>query len=186
MSSLEGTQKRPRRTHVVLSDDIEARIADYLIPGDLCSLRATEKNARRRRFSAECNRVEVPRGRKVLQGFWQCYHLPAVTSIDAHGSLIDDEGVQYIARYCPQLSSLNLGYCKKITDAGVIGLGQGGCPQLSSLNLIRCDKITDAGVIGLCQGGCPQLSSLNLYGCDKITDAGLHVWEAFEETQVLV
>ena len=144
MSSIEGTTERPRRTHAVLTDDVEARIADYLTPGDLCSLRATEKNAQRRRFSAERNKVEVPTNVSVVQGFWQCYHLHAVTSIDAEGSLIADEDVQHIARQCTQLSSLNLDGCNKITDAGMIALGQGGCPQLSSLSLWRCYQITDA------------------------------------------
>ena len=144
MSSIEGTTERPRHTHAVLTDDVEARIADYLTPGDLCSLRATEKNAQRRRFSAERNKVEVPMNARVIQCFWQCYHLHAVTSIDAQRSLIDDEDVQHIARQCTQLSSLDLSDCNKITDAGVIALGQGGCPQLSSLNLSGCNKITDA------------------------------------------
>ena len=108
--------KRARHTHTVLSGDVEARITDYLTVGDLCSLRATEKNARHRRFSAERNIVEVPMMTKtrVLQGFWQCYHLPAVTDIIAHRfsvnhSLIDDEDMRHIARHCPQLSSLDLG-----------------------------------------------------------------------------
>ena len=87
---------------------------------------------------------------------------------------LTDAGVMALCQGgCPQLSCLNLTWCCEITDAGVIALGQGGCPQLSSLNLSYCDRITDAGVIALCQGGCPQLSSLNLKRCVRITDAGV-------------
>ena len=78
-------------------------------------------------------------------------------------------GLRMYTEGCPRLISVDLYYCKQITDACVIALSQ-GCPQLSSLNLCRCDQITDACVIALSQG-CSQLSSLCLYGCSQITDA---------------
>ena len=46
---------------------------------------------------------------------------------------------------CPQLSYLNLEFCDKITDEGVIALAD-NCLQLSSLDLGRHNKITDDGV----------------------------------------
>ena len=54
------------------------------------------------------------------------------------------------------LSSLHLGCCDQVTDAGVAALAE-RCPQLSSLNLSYCDKVTDAGVAAL-----SSLSSLNI------------------------
>ena len=71
---------------------------------------------------------------------------------------------------CPQLSSLNLTSCSKVTDAGVADLAE-RCPQLSSLNLSFCNQVTDAGVAALA-GRCPQLSSLDLLLCYQVTDAG--------------
>ena len=59
MSSIEGTTKRPPRLHAVLTDDVEARIADYLTIGDLCRLRATQTLQRRKEQSGsadECKR----------------------------------------------------------------------------------------------------------------------------------
>ena len=153
---------------VVLNEHVETHIADYLALDDLRSLRTTEKTARSWRYSAEKNSVKLSSGVRRVSGLLQCFNL--VTSIDASlCPYLDDEGVKHIARHCPRLSTLNLEYCSKITDAGVIALTQ--CPQLSTLNLRWCNKITDAGVIALRQ--CPQLSSLTLYGCDNITDAGV-------------
>ena len=128
------------RIGVVLNEDVEAHIADYLAIKDLFSLRTTERTARHRCYSG--NRVGLPRvvrGVRHLHGILQCYRL--VNSIDAELSSLDDEGLQHIARHCPQLSSLDLGGCENITD--VTALGQ--CPQLSSLVLRDC-KITDVYV----------------------------------------
>ena len=94
--------------------------------------------------------------------------------VGRHGSdEISVVGLEACGEHCCQLSKVDLSICKKLTDAGVMALCQGGCPQLSCLNLKMCEQITDVGVIALCQGGCPQLSSLNLECCKKITDAGV-------------
>ena len=91
--------------------------------------------------------------------------------VGRHGSdEISVVGLEACGEQCCQLSKVDLSFCKKLTDAGVMALCQGGCPQLSCLNLKMCEQITDAGVIALCQGGCPQLSSLDLSNCDRITD----------------
>ena len=50
--------------------------------------------------------------------------------------------------------------------------GAAACPQLSSLDLYGCDKITDAAVATLA-ASCPHLSSLNLSYCDSITDVAV-------------
>ena len=84
---------------------------------------------------------------------------------------IDDTAVVALAASCPQLSSLNLSDCHKITDAAVAALAA-SCPQLSSLNLCGCHKITDEALAALA-ASCPQLSSLILCGCHKITDAAV-------------
>ena len=64
----------------------------------------------------------------------------------------------------------------EISFVGLEACGE-HCCQLSKVDLSICKKLTDAGVMALCQGGCPQLSSLNLKGCRQITDEG---WMAIE------
>lgn len=49
--------------------------------------------------------------------------------------------VQAIGRNCPDLRSLNLGWCENVGDAGVIGLAD-GCPDLEALDLCGCVHIT--------------------------------------------
>jgi F-box/leucine-rich repeat protein 2/20 len=56
-----------------------------------------------------------------------------------------DAGVSAVGAGCPQLTSLDLHDCKKVTDAGVSAVGA-GCPQLTSLDITCCDKVTDVGV----------------------------------------
>ena len=67
------------------------------------------------------------------------------------------------------LTTLNLTYCSKITDAALEPVAS-GCKQLTKLNLAYCSNITDAAVVAVASG-CPQLSSLSLFGCHKITQA---------------
>ena len=77
----------------------------------------------------------------------------------------DDAAVASVVSKCPQLSSLDLRYCRTITDVALRAVAS-SCPQLSSLSLGYCNKIADAAVAK----GCPKLSSLDLGCCDMITD----------------
>ena len=96
---------------------------------------------------------------------------PRLTSINlGRCGNITDAGLSALAQGCPQLTSINLECCRKMTDAGVSALAR-GCPQLTSINLSGCNKMTDAGLSALARG-CPHLTSINLDGCYKITDAG--------------
>ena len=52
------------------------------------------------------------------------------------------------------------------------------CPKLTSLNVFWCDKLTDASIpkltdafIAAVADNCHNLTSLNISGCDKLTDA---------------
>ena len=81
-----------------------------------------------------------------------------------------DAGVEEIA-HCPLLVSLDLSYCKELTNAHLETLAA-GCPLLASLNLAFCDGVADVGLEALV-AGCPRLAALDLSGCN-VTDAG--VW----------
>ena len=54
---------------------------------------------------------------------------------------------------CPNLKSLDLNGCKRITDAGLATIGK-GCPNLKylNLNLWYCGQITDAGLAMIGRG----------------------------------
>ena len=89
---------------------------------------------------------------------------PQLSSLDLrYCRTITDVALRAVASSCPQLSSLSLGYCNKIADAAVAK----GCPKLSSLDLGCCDMITDGAVVTVASG-CPQLSSLHLESCHNI------------------
>jgi hypothetical protein len=62
-----------------------------------------------------------------------------------------------VGRGYPNLQTLNLDYCRNITDAGLMEVGR-GCPNLQTLNLWNCTNITDACKNALQQLSHPQLS----------------------------
>jgi F-box/leucine-rich repeat protein 2/20 len=70
-----------------------------------------------------------------------------------------------LGKGCPQLQTVNLMMCSKITDAGVMELGK-GCSRLQTVSLssYSCSLVTDAGVMELGKG-CPQLQTVWLDGC---------------------
>jgi hypothetical protein len=77
-----------------------------------------------------------------------------------------------------KLTSLNLSYCKKITDKGLEHLKE---LALTRLDLSYCEQITDIDLEHL--AGLP-LTQLNLSGCKKITDKGLEHLTGFALTQL--
>ena len=59
---------------------------------------------------------------------------------------ITDAGVGKLAEGCRGLTTINLRYNSKITDAGI--------GKMTSINLRNCSKITDAGVGSKLAEGC--------------------------------
>jgi hypothetical protein len=69
------------------------------------------------------------------------------------------------------LSSLNLRWCSRVTDDGLLALSK-GCKLLNSLNLAGCNKVTESGVCAVaCE--CKGLQLLNLNGVEKVTENSL-------------
>ena len=164
--------KKARREDERLNEDTEGHITDFLTPRELSRLRATEKRAQNRTYSAAITEITVPQNVKITLGFWKQYNLSTITEIDADMANLKDTDLQYLARQqCPRLTYLNLNHNTAITDGGVIAIAQ-NCPQLTSLNLDGCFHITDVGVIAIAQN-CPQLSSLGLFECRQMSDEGV-------------
>ena len=113
-------------------------------------------------------------------------------SLDLHGVTVNKDLIEFIKENCPSvkhirlprdttnddlthisglpnLTSLDLSECQKITDAGLKHLSS--MKNLTSLDLRDCDQITDDGLGHL--KDLPNLTSLDLSGCWKITDDGL-------------
>lgn len=83
---------------------------------------------------------------------------------------ITDEGLARLSILnLPQLWCLDLGYCGKVTDAGLLHIGR--MRNIRQLALTACPRITDAGLPYLLS--MPSLKSLDLRGCPGITDQGL-------------
>ena len=124
-----------------------------------------------------------------------------LTRIDLDGcKQVTDLGLQRIAEVC-DVQWLNLGYCDKITETGLIFLCRLAHPHLSRLDLTACTSVAaipDGGGLGAgVLDGCTQLkvlklnfcgvddrwlktftkdssiTNLDLTGCNKITDDGL-------------
>ncbi len=70
-----------------------------------------------------------------------------------------------------RIKSINLSWCRRLTNAALADLSNRNLTSLTSLNLEGCRNITNASLAHLSK--LTSLTSLSLRGCDKITDAGL-------------
>ena len=103
---------------------------------------------------------------------------PELTSVDFRAggrptrcTSITDIALIALATNCAGLRKLNLSYCSKITNTGIIALAN--CEELVVISLSNMSRdITDAGVIALAEG-CAGLQSIDLSGCRNITDAAI-------------
>ncbi len=83
---------------------------------------------------------------------------------------ITDHGLRELARLrLPDLHLLDLGYCGKITDAGLVHVSR--MSTVTRLSLMACPGVTDEGLRNL--QGMKNLQQLDLRGCPRITDRGL-------------
>ncbi|KAL4216584.1 hypothetical protein ACF0H5_024307 [Mactra antiquata] len=54
---------------------------------------------------------------------------------------VSDTGLKDIAKYCPLLEALDIGWCQGVTDHGVRVISN-SCKHLEYFGLIRCDQVT--------------------------------------------
>lgn len=82
--------------------------------------------------------------------------------------------LKMISDYCPNLKSLQLVGCNRITDVGIQALFSVNRDALEVLNLdSSCQDITDEGFNIIAQSPTPQLRILNLSNCHEMTNTGL-------------
>jgi hypothetical protein len=85
-------------------------------------------------------------------------------------SKITDKGLERLAKLnLPNLDHLGLGWCDKITDAGIAHVCR--IRTLKTLLLTECQNITDAAMSDL--ANCKNLTYLDLRACRGITDKGI-------------
>lgn len=71
---------------------------------------------------------------------------------------------------CPKLDTLNLSYCKHITDRSMAHLAAHASDRIRSLWLTRCTSITDAGFQSWAQYKFEKLTHLCLADCTYLSD----------------
>lgn len=71
------------------------------------------------------------------------------------------------------LQSLDISYCRKITDKGLSAVAE-GCRDLRTLHLAGCRFVSDSLLEALSKN-CHSLEELGLQGCTNITNSGLSV-----------
>ncbi|XP_016961017.1 dynein regulatory complex subunit 6 [Drosophila biarmipes] len=96
-------------------------------------------------------------------------------SLDNCRQAVTDRTMATICQYQVKLRNLNIDYCVKITDQGLIGYGDNPYPisrlrGLKELNLRGCRNLTDTALKeGL---KLPELRALSLGYCSRLTSAG--------------
>jgi len=89
----------------------------------------------------------------------------------AECSLVDDEAIAAITRFCVGLEELDLTLCSEVGDPGLNAIAH-TLPQLRALQLYGLGNVTDDGIVAVCEG-CLQLRDLDVSWCLQLTDRSL-------------
>ena len=91
-------------------------------------------------------------------------------TVSLGSELFNDNQLIAFVKACPDLLSLNLKNCSRITDRGLRVVGS-SCLKLQSIDLYFCSKISDKGLESL--SNCQNLRKINLKHCRRVTDDGI-------------
>ncbi|RIB15576.1 hypothetical protein C2G38_2192079 [Gigaspora rosea] len=95
-----------------------------------------------------------------------CYCLRHL-GINGGKNCISNKSIHEITRFIPNIQSLNLNYCKKLTDTTIHALVS-SYPDLRKLDLSDCNKVTDIGIRQIAQ--CRNLEHLALKSLEFLSD----------------
>jgi F-box/leucine-rich repeat protein 7 len=87
-------------------------------------------------------------------------------------SLLTDNGIKSVARYCPLLKEVSLNDCSQLTDYSCFELSSKLGQSLRYLSLAKCVQISDVGLKQVARF-CYKLRYLNVRGCEAVSDQGL-------------
>lgn len=121
-----------------------------------------------RRYSQEASRAVT---NATVQEI--CVMQPHMTSLNvSYCKQVTDAALWAVSRHCAQLRSLHATACQ-ITRVGLRALTL-GCRDITLLELSQCVDVGDSALSAIA-AGCPSLKALHLSGCQDITDDGLAV-----------
>lgn len=92
---------------------------------------------------------------------------------------ITDIGFSSIAQGCCHLETINISYCKDITDKSLLSLSK--CSLLQTLESRGCPYITSQGLAAIAVR-CKRLTKLDLKKCPYINDSGLLTLAHFSQS----
>lgn len=101
---------------------------------------------------------------EMLSGCCRVEHLTVKGCV-----LLTDVSVLRICTIGRDIVTLNLGFCRQVTDNSLHSIANAKLKNLVNLSLLECRKITNSGVAAVSRG-CPGLQALNLSWCGKLTD----------------
>eukprot|EP00984_Skeletonema_dohrnii_P026743 scaffold16135_cov126-Skeletonema_dohrnii-CCMP3373.AAC.3 len=102
----------------------------------------------------------------------KCRHLSSL-SLASCGDCVSNALFEAMILRLAFLKTVNLSFCKKISDRSLKALSK--CQHLQTLDLTGCTAVTDTAILLLCEGTyiSPGLRNLFLAGCTKVTDTAL-------------
>ncbi|KAK1732437.1 endoplasmic reticulum-Golgi intermediate compartment protein [Skeletonema marinoi] len=102
----------------------------------------------------------------------KCRHLKSL-SLASCGDCVSNALFEAMILRLAFLKTVNLSFCKKISDRSLKALSK--CQHLQTLDLTGCTAVTDTAILLLCEGTyiSPGLRNLFLAGCTKVTDTSL-------------
>ena len=118
------------------------------------------------RYSLRNREINVDTNKVVSVRPWGCHHLTSI-NLDWCRS-ISDIGLSAIAEGCHHLTSINLRGCYLISDIGLSAIAE-GCQHLTSIDLDGCHRISDIGISAIAER-CHHLKSVSIQRCTKLTD----------------
>ncbi|KAG6957523.1 hypothetical protein JG687_00009932 [Phytophthora cactorum] len=65
---------------------------------------------------------------------------------------VDDKFLRTVARHCSVLAQVTLAHCRRVTDYGVAAFGESYAASLTSLDVGFCTKLTDTALLALLVG----------------------------------
>ncbi|KAL1901044.1 hypothetical protein Sste5346_002110 [Sporothrix stenoceras] len=138
-----------------VGDNLLARVVGWVVPPAPPASSAT--NTKIVAISSSNNRSRQAQKQEQQR---QQHQATAAKSGPAPGTIIG----------CPQLTILDLSYCKHITDRSMVHLAAHASPRLRALSLTRCTSVTDAGFQSWAPYRFTALTHLCLADCTYLSD----------------
>ncbi|KAG0213896.1 hypothetical protein BGX28_003320 [Mortierella sp. GBA30] len=116
---------------------------------------------------SDCTDVREPTLKSLATFF------PNLVSINlSRTSGVTDTAVALIVDKCQYLETINLSYCRQLTDLGLFSVAKFCRRNLRVLHLTGNLKMTNASLLAVAKH-CPRIEKLYLGECSQITDAAL-------------